>query len=242
MRPHPARRRIVNPLTLRVGKRRRLVFERFTEAVFHGGRHPQTAGHHPQQGHDALGLVQSQRSGSTLRGVHTSAPALRVPLACAAVQRLSRRQWGGVECMGGQDDAPVLGEEGLPGRERGGPRPVDLVDHLGGARLGSGSTPLAIAGLGAHRAGAQNCGVHGLRAGRTRLTRLGLARAGRAREFLQGLACFGTLLAPRLGDGAARLRSAGLSVEEDPALRKPAVGRGSLGIARAGGAAWAGTG
>ena len=38
---HPARRRMVNPFTPWVGKRRRMVFERLADAVFQGGIHQQ---------------------------------------------------------------------------------------------------------------------------------------------------------------------------------------------------------
>ena len=57
---HPARRRMLNPFTPLVGKRRRMVVERLTNAVFQGGIHQQTHGHHHQQGHDALRLFQIQ--------------------------------------------------------------------------------------------------------------------------------------------------------------------------------------
>ena len=69
---------------------------------------------------------------------------------------------------------------------------TDLV----GSGLWSGSTPCASAGRRARRAGAQTRAVPVRRAGRKRLTRLGLARQGGAPEFLLGVDGGVTLLAP----------------------------------------------
>jgi hypothetical protein len=231
---HPARRRLVHPFTLRVGTRRRLGFACRTATVCPGGRPHQPHGHHPHQGPDARRLVQLERRGETLRVVQTSAPALRVHLAVIALHHRLRRPWGRVECRGGHKDTTVRVEAGVPGRERRGQRPVALVDHLGGSGRWAGSTPCAIARLSAHRAGAQNRRVHVRRNGRKRLTRRGLARDGRGTSGLQGVAVLGTLRAPRLVDGAVRLRSAGLSGAEDPTWLNAAVGRGQLTSAIAG--------
>ena len=57
---HPAHRRMLNPFTPWVGKRRRMVFERLADTVFQGGIHQQTHGHHHQQGDDAVRLFQLQ--------------------------------------------------------------------------------------------------------------------------------------------------------------------------------------
>jgi hypothetical protein len=70
--------------------------------------------------------------------------------------------------------------------------------------------------------------------GRKRLTRIGLTCEGSGTSLLQRFEFFVTLLAPRLVDGAVRLRSAGLSVDEDPTWLNAAVGRGHLTIAIAG--------
>jgi hypothetical protein len=80
----------------------------------------------------------------------------------------------------------VRGDEGWSGRERGGPGPVALVDHLGGASVGAGSAPLAITGLGTSRTRAQQGGWEGRGAGHKRLTRLGFAGQGGAASLLQG--------------------------------------------------------
>jgi hypothetical protein len=156
---HPARRRLLNPLPRLVGTRRLMLFERFTEAVCQSGLHQHTDRHDHQQGHEALGLVQIPRRGEPRWVFQKTAPALCRPLPFVAFPNRLRRQLGEVECMGGQDDTPGLVDEGLAGRERGSQGPVDLVDHLGGSSLLSGSAPCAIAGRCAHRAGAQQRGV-----------------------------------------------------------------------------------
>jgi hypothetical protein len=127
----------------------------------------------------------------------------------------------------------VLGDEGWSGRERGGPGPVALVDHLGGASVGAGSAPLAITGLGTSRTSAQQGGWEVRGAGHKRLTRLGFAGQGGAASLLQGVECFGTLLAPRRVDGAACLRRARRGVDAEPAWRHPAGARRQRVIARA---------
>jgi len=83
-----------------------------------------------------------------------------------------RRQLGGVEFIIGRDETTVLDDEGLPGSKHGGPSPVDLVYHLSGSSIWSGSTPIAIAGRRAHRAGTQRRRMQGLLEGQKRLTRL----------------------------------------------------------------------
>jgi hypothetical protein len=148
-----------------------------------------------------------------------------MPLALVACQHLWRGPWGLVTFVGGQDDTTVLVDEGLSGRARGGQGPLDLVDHLVGLRVSPRTSPVATARLRAHRAGGQECGLHPLLNSSQGLPRLRFTGTGGAAQFLQGLAFLGTRLAERLVDGTLRLRLAGLSVEEDPALGAAAVRR-----------------
>jgi hypothetical protein len=87
-------------------------------------------------------------------------------LALVARQQLWGRQVSRVEVVGGQPDTTLLVEEGLSGRERRGPSPLDLVDQLRGLRPVSRAAPCARAGPRVHRAGAQQRGLHGLRQAR----------------------------------------------------------------------------
>src|SRR5262245_34618797 len=77
-----------------------------------------------------------------LRVFQKAEAALRVHLPFVAFQHLLRRQMRGVKFIGGQDETTVLVDKGLPGGERRGQSPVDLVDHLSGSGIRSGSTPL----------------------------------------------------------------------------------------------------
>jgi hypothetical protein len=74
----------------------------------------------------------------------------------------------------------VLVDEGLSGSTRGGQGPCALGDHLIGRHPWSRASPFAIAGRRAHGAGPQTRGLHVLRAGGKRLTRIGFARTGDA--------------------------------------------------------------
>ena len=58
---HPPSRRMLNPLTLLVGKRRLMIVERLADTVFQGRIDQQTHRHHHQQRHDALGLFEIER-------------------------------------------------------------------------------------------------------------------------------------------------------------------------------------
>ena len=82
---YPAHRRMLNSFTPLVGTRCRMVVERLTNAVFHGGIHQQTHGHHHQQGHDALRLFQIQSRSQKLGVFQASAPALHMYLAFVAL-------------------------------------------------------------------------------------------------------------------------------------------------------------
>ena len=116
-------------------------------------------------------------------------------MAVIAFQELLRRQWGIVECMGGQATTPVLIDEGVARRARGSQGAVALVDHLLGVNAFAGpSSCVSVRGR-AHRAGGQERHPYGRREGRKRLACIGFARQGGVASCLEGGDLLGSLLA-----------------------------------------------
>ena len=58
---HPPSRRMLNPFSLLVRKRCRMIVERLADTVIQGRIDQQTHRHHHQQRHDALGLFEIAR-------------------------------------------------------------------------------------------------------------------------------------------------------------------------------------
>jgi hypothetical protein len=84
---------MLHRLSLVMGKGGPLRLQRLTDAVLSGRIDEPAAGHHQQQGHEALGLVQIERGGSTLWLFQQAAPPRRVHLACIAFHKLLGGRW-----------------------------------------------------------------------------------------------------------------------------------------------------
>jgi hypothetical protein len=78
--------------------------------------------------------------------------------------------------FGGQDKTPVLVDERLAGRGRGGQVPSNLVDHL--SRGECKAAPFAIAGDSAYHARSEERGLQVLLEGRKHLACIRFARKG----------------------------------------------------------------
>jgi hypothetical protein len=98
MNPHhigqdPSCSWMLHRLSLVMGKGRSLRLQRLTDAVLSGRIDESAARHHQQEGHEALGLVQIERGGSTLWLFQQAAPPRRVHLACIAFHKLLGGRW-----------------------------------------------------------------------------------------------------------------------------------------------------
>ncbi len=122
----------------------------------------------------------------------------------------------------------MLSAADLSGRARGSQGAVELIDHLRGWTAFAGPPPLGLARCGADRAGGQACPLAGLREGRKRLARIGLARKGGAASGLNGVDRLVRQRVELLVGGALRLRLAGLGGDADPAWLDSTVGRRPL--------------
>ncbi len=229
----PAGRGVVHPLAFVVGKRRVLLFERWTDAVCSGGGHQQAHGHHHQQGHEACRLFERARGGQTLGGFEEANPALRLGVACRAGQQFRGGQEGLVELMSREDATTLLVHQGRPGRAGRDERPCDRGDGLG--RLGAlaWSSPRARAWGRTQRDFVQDRGVEALPQRRQRLLRLRFTGKRPTAALLArgdvALALFAQLLVDRV----LRLGVAVRRVDQHPALGHSAISRGQALRARA---------
>jgi hypothetical protein len=221
----PSCRRVLHGLALRVRTRRVRRLQGGTDAVCSGSVHQQTYRHHPEERHDARGLLAIKRGSEQLGVFQKANAAFRMHLAFIARQKRLWRQWRSVECVGGQHATTVLVEAGVAGRERRGHSPRELVDQRRGWRPWSRAAPLAIAGPRVHRTGAQTRGLPGVCTERQRLLGIGFARKGSATSFLPRVELLSPGWASRLVDGALCPRLAGFGGDEDPALRHATVRR-----------------
>ena len=105
-------------------------------------------------------------------------------LARVACPHLWRRQWGGVECVSGEDETTLLVDAGVSGQERGGQGAVDLGDQRLGLSPVAGASPGAIARRRAYPTGTQTGGLPVLFEGRQCLPRISFTRNGGAASFL----------------------------------------------------------
>ena len=149
-------------------------------------------------------------------------------LSLIAFQQLWWWQVGVVECMRGQDDTPVLVDERLSGRQRGGQDPLNVVDHLIRWGIAPGASPLTVAGPRVHRTSGEERGLQGVLEGSKRLAGIRVARTGGTASWLPGFAFLVTLLAQPFIDSALGLCLAELGVDQEPALLHAAIDGGQL--------------
>jgi len=143
--------RVRNPSPFLIWAGRSMLLEGRADAVFEGRIDEQTDGHHQQSCHHALGLFERARGGEKLGVFEAAKPALCMGLACIAGSQVLGGQQGLVECIGCENETTLLVNTGRSGRDGGGERPCDRVDHLG--RLGAlaWSSTRAIAWRSTHR-------------------------------------------------------------------------------------------
>ena len=101
-----------------------------------------------------------------------------------------------------------------------------MVDDLGGLGPRAWSPPLPIVGRGADGAVVEKRGLQACLKTRERLLGIRFTGKGGAAQRLESSDFLVTLLAPLLIDRALGLRLALFRVDEDPALRDPAIARG----------------
>ena len=112
---HPPGSGRLDTLAFLVRNCRPVVLERVAEAVFQGRIDQQTPRHHHQEGHEALGLCERQGGGQKVRGFEQPTAACGILLAFRACEQLLGWSPGVVECIGGEEEAPLLVDKRLPG-------------------------------------------------------------------------------------------------------------------------------
>jgi hypothetical protein len=220
----PAGRGVLDGLPLLVWESRSVVLERLADAILQGSLHQQAHGHDHQQRHDPFGFL-------AIKGGGQKAWIFQEPKAafCMLLAFIPREQFLGgqpvfVECIRGQDETTLGGDERLMGCERRGQSTSDMVHHLGRGSAWARAAPLAVARPRMDGALMQGSGLQPVHKGREGMLGIGGTGKGRAAALLPGLGFGFAVLQPVFVHAPLGLGLAMCGGAQHPALGYATVG------------------
>ena len=127
---YPSCRGVLDAFAFLVWKGGPVLCECGANTILQGRIDEETYRHHHQEGHDALRLFEIEGRGQKAGVFEEAEAAFGMHVAFVAGSHLLGRQLGVIQLIGGEEETTVLVDAVLPGRERAGQGPCDVVDHL----------------------------------------------------------------------------------------------------------------